>query len=64
MNNIIFLDEIDPIIISRNDSQDEHEGRSKQMETEWLIQLDRITKNEDVFLLSENNIIWDLDLLC
>ena len=31
------------------------------METEWLIQLDRITKNEDVFLLAASNNIQDLD---
>ena len=31
------------------------------METEWLIQLDRITKNEDVFLLAASNNPWDLD---
>ncbi|XP_065672343.1 katanin p60 ATPase-containing subunit A-like 2 isoform X1 [Hydra vulgaris] len=59
----IFLDELDSIMGQRGsvDGGNEHEG-SRRMKTEILIQMDGLSKTDDlVFLLAASNIPWELD---
>lgn len=57
----IFLDEIDAIISQRGDGRSEHEA-SRRMKTELLIQMDGLTKTDDlVFVLAATNLPWELD---
>ncbi|XP_065672345.1 katanin p60 ATPase-containing subunit A-like 2 isoform X4 [Hydra vulgaris] len=59
----IFLDELDSIMGQRGsvDGGNEHEG-SRRMKTEILIQMDGLSKTDDlVFLLAASNIPWYLD---
>uniref|UniRef100_K3WAC3 AAA+ ATPase domain-containing protein n=1 Tax=Globisporangium ultimum (strain ATCC 200006 / CBS 805.95 / DAOM BR144) TaxID=431595 RepID=K3WAC3_GLOUD len=61
----IFLDEIDSIMGSRDSSGSgggqEHEA-SRRMKTELLIQMDGLSKTNDVvFVLAASNLPWELD---
>jgi katanin p60 ATPase-containing subunit A1 len=59
----IFLDEIDSIMGQRGESGggQEHEA-SRRMKTELLIQMDGLTKTNDVvFVLAASNLPWELD---
>ncbi|ETL97426.1 hypothetical protein F442_05628 [Phytophthora nicotianae P10297] len=59
----IFLDEIDSIMGQRDSGGggQEHEA-SRRMKTELLIQMDGLTKTDDVvFVLAASNLPWDLD---
>ncbi|KAJ3164259.1 Katanin p60 ATPase-containing subunit A-like 2 [Geranomyces variabilis] len=58
----IFLDELESIMSHRTSDGAEHEG-SRRMKTELLIQLDGLSKTNDVvFLLAASNLPWDLDM--
>ncbi|KAJ3305014.1 Katanin p60 ATPase-containing subunit A-like 2 [Kappamyces sp. JEL0829] len=58
----IFLDELESIMSHRSSEGGEHEG-SRRMKTELLIQMDGLSKSNDlVFLLAASNLPWDLDL--
>ncbi|KAK1936609.1 Katanin p60 ATPase-containing subunit A-like 2 [Phytophthora citrophthora] len=59
----IFLDEIDSIMGQRDSGGggQEHEA-SRRMKTELLIQMDGLSKTDDVvFVLAASNLPWDLD---
>ena len=57
----IFLDEIDALMGQRGFGGSEHEG-SRRMKTELLVQMDGLSKTEDlVFLLAASNLPWELD---
>ncbi|KAG7385083.1 Katanin p60 ATPase-containing subunit A-like 2 [Phytophthora pseudosyringae] len=60
----IFLDEIDSIMGQRDSAGgggQEHEA-SRRMKTELLIQMDGLSKTDDVvFVLAASNLPWDLD---
>jgi len=57
----IFIDELDSVMGQR-DASGEHEG-SRRMKTELLIQMDGLSKTNDlVFVLAASNLPWDLDL--
>ncbi|KAF1329870.1 Katanin p60 atpase-containing subunit a, partial [Globisporangium splendens] len=61
----IFLDEVDSIMGSRDSSGggggQEHEA-SRRMKTELLIQMDGLSKTNDVvFVLAASNLPWELD---
>ncbi|DAZ97365.1 TPA: hypothetical protein N0F65_003388 [Lagenidium giganteum] len=59
----IFLDEIDSIMGQRDSGGggQEHEA-SRRMKTELLIQMDGLTKTNDVvFVLAASNLPWELD---
>ncbi|XP_057300599.1 katanin p60 ATPase-containing subunit A-like 2 isoform X2 [Hydractinia symbiolongicarpus] len=60
----IFLDELDSLMSQRGASSGgsgEHEG-SRRMKTELLVQMDGLSKSEDlVFLLAASNLPWELD---
>lgn len=59
----IFLDELESLISHRGSggAVGEHEG-SKRMKTELLIQMDGLSKTDDlVFLLAASNLPWELD---
>lgn len=56
---IIFIDEIDALVSSRNDSESES---SRRIKTEFLVQMDGVGKSSDgVLLLGATNIPWSLD---
>ena len=56
---IIFIDEIDALVSSRNDSESES---SRRIKTEFLVQMDGVGKSTDgVLLLGATNIPWGLD---
>lgn len=59
----IFLDELEAIMSQRGSQggSGEHEG-SRRMKTELLVQMDGLSKTDDlVFLLAASNIPWELD---
>ncbi|XP_065059796.1 katanin p60 ATPase-containing subunit A-like 2 [Rhopilema esculentum] len=60
----IFLDELDSLMSQRgagSGGSGEHEG-SRRMKTELLVQMDGLSKSEDlVFLLAASNLPWELD---
>ncbi|CAF0854830.1 unnamed protein product [Didymodactylos carnosus] len=59
----IFLDELESIMSQRGGGNPggEHEG-SRRMKTELLVQLDGLSKSDDlVFLLAASNLPWELD---
>lgn len=56
---IIFIDEIDALVSSRNDTESES---SRRIKTEFLVQMDGVGKSSDgVLLLGATNIPWSLD---
>lgn len=56
---IIFIDEIDALVSSRNDNESES---SRRIKTEFLVQMDGVGKStEGVLLLGATNIPWGLD---
>ncbi|CAN8072574.1 unnamed protein product [Agarophyton chilense] len=56
---IIFIDEIDALVSSRNDNESES---SRRIKTEFLVQMDGVGKGTDgVLLLAATNIPWALD---
>jgi len=58
----IFIDEIESIMSSRDNSDTQEHEASKRMKTELLIQLDGLIKSSDrVFLLAASNLPWQLD---
>ncbi|KAL5004004.1 hypothetical protein ScPMuIL_017460 [Solemya velum] len=59
----IFLDELESVMSQRGSQggSSEHEG-SRRMKTELLVQMDGLSKTDDlVFLLAASNIPWELD---
>lgn len=58
----IFLDELESLMSQRGaGSSGDHEG-SRRMKTELLIQMDGLSKSDDlVFLLAASNLPWELD---
>lgn len=58
-NSIIFIDEIDSLVSTRNDSESES---SRRIKTEFLVQMDGVGKSTSgVLLLAATNIPWGLD---
>lgn len=58
-NAIIFIDEIDALVSSRNEGESES---SRRIKTEFLVQMDGVGKATDgVLLLGATNIPWALD---
>eukprot|EP00178_Gracilaria_changii_P025303 TRINITY_DN78043_c0_g1_i1.p1 TRINITY_DN78043_c0_g1~~TRINITY_DN78043_c0_g1_i1.p1 ORF type:complete len:486 (-),score=105.97 TRINITY_DN78043_c0_g1_i1:471-1826(-) len=56
---IIFIDEIDALVSSRNDNESES---SRRIKTEFLVQMDGVGNSTDgVLLLAATNIPWALD---
>ncbi|PXF44736.1 Vacuolar protein sorting-associated protein 4 [Gracilariopsis chorda] len=56
---IIFIDEIDALVSSRNDNESES---SRRIKTEFLVQMDGVGHSADnVLLLAATNIPWALD---
>ncbi|GAM27874.1 hypothetical protein SAMD00019534_110500 [Acytostelium subglobosum LB1] len=59
-NSVIFVDEIDSLCSSRNDTESES---SRRIKTEFLIQLDGVGNDSDgILILAATNIPWGLDL--
>lgn len=58
-NSIIFIDEIDSLVSTRNDTESES---SRRIKTEFLVQMDGVGKSTSgVLLLAATNIPWGLD---
>ncbi len=58
-NSIIFIDEIDSLVSTRNDTESES---SRRIKTEFLVQMDGVGKSTTgVLLLAATNIPWGLD---
>ncbi|EGG21124.1 AAA ATPase domain-containing protein [Cavenderia fasciculata] len=59
-NSVIFIDEIDSLCSTRNDSESESARRIK---TEFLIQMNGVgTDSDGILVLAATNIPWGLDL--
>lgn len=58
--SVIFIDEIDSLVSTRNDDTDSESGR--RIKTEFLIQMDGISSNNNgVLLIAATNLPWSLD---
>lgn len=57
---VIFIDEIDSLVSSRNGDNESESGR--RIKTEFLIQMDGVSsKNDGVILIAATNLPWALD---
>lgn len=58
--SVIFIDEIDSLVSSRNNDNESESGR--RIKTEFLIQMDGIANdNKGILLISATNLPWSLD---
>ena len=56
---VIFIDEVDLMVSSRTDNENE---AARRIKTEFLVQMDGVGKEDDgILVLGATNVPWDID---